>query len=100
LAALERDEVKRQQWRDDLQAKPADAYVFIDESSTHLNMTPLYARSAKGQRAFGVVPRQRGTNITLLAALSQAGMNATMTLEGSLDGEAFEVYVKKCSYPP
>jgi transposase len=99
LAALERDEVKRQQWRDDLQAKPADAYVFIDESSTHLTMTPLYARSAKGQRAFGVVPRKRGTNITLIAALSQAGMNATMTLEGSLDGEAFEVYVKKVLVP-
>jgi hypothetical protein len=45
LAALERDEVKRQQWRDEMQTKQADDYVFIDESSTHLSMTPLYARS-------------------------------------------------------
>mgnify|MGYP002777031395 CR=1 FL=1 len=82
-----------------MQTKHADDYVFIDESSTHLTMTPLYARSARGQRAFGVVPRKRGTNITLIAALSKAGMKATMTLEGSLDGEAFEVYVRKVLVP-
>jgi transposase len=82
-----------------MQTVTADDYVFIDESSTHLNMTPLYARSAKGQRAFGVIPRKRGTNITLIAALSKAGMKATMTLEGSLDGEAFEVYVSKVLVP-
>jgi transposase len=73
--------------------------VFIDESSTHLTMTPLYARSAKGQRALGVVPRKRGTNITLIAALTKAGIKATMTLEGSLDGLAFEVYVRRVLLP-
>jgi transposase len=99
FTALERDEVKRQQWRDEMQTKQADDYVFIDESSTHLSMTPLYARSAKGQRAFGVVPRKRGTNITLLAALSKDGIKATMTLEGSLDGAAFEVYAKTVLVP-
>jgi transposase len=62
-------------------------------------MTPLYARSAKGQRAFGVVPRKRGTNLTLIAALSKSGMKATMTLEGSLDGEAFAIYVRKVLVP-
>jgi transposase len=82
-----------------MQVKTADDYVFIDESSTHLNMTPLYARSAKGQRAFGVVPRKRGTHITLLAALTKEGMTAAMTLEGSLDGVAFEVYVKTVLLP-
>jgi transposase len=82
-----------------MQPKQADDYVFIDESSTHLNMTPLYARSAKGQRAFGVIPRKRGMNITLIAALTKEGMKATMTLEGSLDGEAFEVYVRRVLVP-
>jgi transposase len=82
-----------------MQTKQADAYVFVDESSTHLNMIPLYARSAKGQWAYGVVPRKRGTNITLIAALNKEGLKATMTLEGSLDGEAFEVYVKTTLVP-
>jgi hypothetical protein len=44
----------------------------------------------KGQRAIAVVPK-RSTNITLIAAMSKQGMQATMTLEGSLDGDAFEV---------
>jgi transposase len=82
-----------------MQTKPGDNYIFIDESSTHLNMTPLYARSTKGQRAFGVVPRKRGTNITLIAALTKEGLTAAMTLEGSLDGSAFEVYVKTLLVP-
>jgi DDE superfamily endonuclease len=73
-----------------MQSQCADEYVFIDEPYTRLNMTPLYARSPKGQRAIAVVPK-RSTNITLIAAMSKQGMQATMTLEGSLDGDAFEV---------
>jgi transposase len=76
-----------------MQSQSADDYLFLDESSTRLNMTPLYARSPKGQRAIAVVPK-RSTNITLIAAMSKQGMQATMTLEGSLDGDAFTVYVE------
>jgi transposase len=43
--------------------------------------------------------RKRGTNITLLAALSKDGIKATMTLEGSLDGETFEIYAKTVLVP-
>jgi transposase len=81
-----------------MQTQCADAYVFVDESSTHLHMTPLYARSPKGQRAIAVVPK-RSSNITLIAAMSNQGMQAAMTLEGSLDGDAFEVYVKHVLVP-
>ena len=81
-----------------MQSQCADEYVFLDESSTRLHMTPLYARSLKGQRAVAVVPK-RSTNITLIAAMSKQGMQATMTLEGSLDGDAFEVYVETVLVP-
>jgi DDE superfamily endonuclease len=81
-----------------VQSQAADDYVFIDESSTRLHMTPLYARSLKGQRAVAVVPK-RATNVTLIAALSKQGIQAPMTLEGSLDGDAFEVYVETVLVP-
>jgi transposase len=81
-----------------MQSQSADDYLFLDESSTRLNMTSLYARSPKGQRALAVVPK-RSTNITLIAALSKQGMQATMTLEGSLDGDAFAVYVESVLVP-
>jgi transposase len=81
-----------------MQGQCADDYLFVDESSTRLNMTPLYARSPKGQRAIAVVPK-RSSNITLIAAMTKQGMQATMTLEGSLDGDAFEVYVENVLVP-
>lgn len=81
-----------------MQSQYADDYVFLDESSTRLHMTPLYARSPKGQRAIAVVPK-RSSNITLIAAMGKQGMQATMTLEGSLDGDAFEVYVERVLVP-
>jgi hypothetical protein len=41
-------------------------------------MPRLWARAPKGERAYGKVPRNRGKNTTLIAA---------MTLEGALDSD-------------
>lgn len=74
--------------------------VFIDESGFNLAMAPLYARALKGQRAYGQVPKNRGENSSLIAALSlDEGISATMTLEGAVDGIAFEVYVREVLAP-
>lgn len=74
--------------------------VFIDESGFNLAMTPLYARAPKGQRAYGRVPKNRGENSSLIAALSlDEGVFAAMTLEGAVDGIAFEVYVQEVLAP-
>jgi transposase len=81
-----------------MQSQCADDYVFLDESSTRLHMTSLYARSPKGQRAIAIVPR-RSTNMTLIVAMGNHGMQAPMILEGSLDGDAFEVYVEYVLVP-
>jgi transposase len=62
-------------------------------------MTPLYARAPSGQRAYGQVPRNRGSNISLLASLSKEGMKAAMTLDGSVDGPAFDAYVEQLLLP-
>ena len=63
-------------------------------------MTPLYGYAPKGQRAVGRVPKNRGENTTLIAALSLAeGVTAAMTLSGAVDGVAFETYIKKLLCP-
>lgn len=70
--------------------------VFIDESGFSLAMVPLYARAPKGQRAYGQVSKNRGENTSLIAALSlDEGVSGAMTLEGAVDGIAFEVYVQE-----
>ena len=74
--------------------------VFIDESGFNFTMAPLYARARKGQRAHGQVPKNRGENSSLIAALSlDEGVCAAMTLEGAVDGIAFEVYVQEVLAP-
>lgn len=58
-------------------------------------MTRLRARAPKGKRAYGEVPRNRGKNTTLIAAITLEGaMSAPMTVEGATDTQAFEAYVE------
>jgi transposase len=69
--------------------------VFVDESGMHTSMTRLYARAPKGQRAYGKVPRNRGKNTTLIAAMTlEGGMGESMAIEGATDSEVFEAYVE------
>jgi transposase len=73
--------------------------VFVDESGFHLAMTPSYARAPRGQRAYGQVPRNRDENTSFIAALSLNGLQAPMTLQGSVDGLAFETYAEQMLVP-
>ena len=66
----------------------------MDECSTNIALTRLYARAPKGERAYGKAPRNWGKNVTLIASLSTEGMGAAMSVEGATDGAAFETYVK------
>lgn len=66
----------------------------MDEMGTHTSLAPFYGYSPRGQRAFFKVPRNRGTNTTLLASMSLEGMGPSMAVEGSTNKEVFEVYVE------
>src|SRR5215213_10096173 len=58
-------------------------------------MTRLRARAPKGKRAYGKVPKNRGKNTTLIAAITLQGARGTsMSVEGATDSEAFEAYVE------
>lgn len=99
LAATERSDSARQEWRAALADLDPNRVVFLDESSTNLRLTPTYARAPKGQRAHGTAPRNHGQNTTLVAALSPTGLQAPMTLLGALDSNAFAVYVREFLLP-
>lgn len=73
--------------------------VVIDESGTHLGMTPRRARAPRGQRAYAKARRNYGRTLSLIAALSGEGMGAAMTLEGAVDGSAFHVYLRERLVP-
>ena len=45
------------------------------------------------------VPQNYGENITMLAALSVAGITAPMTINGAVDGDVFKAYVEQVLCP-
>ena len=99
LAAREQDPEARAAWRQEVMMLDPKKLVFIDEAGTHTAMTRTHARAPKGQRAYGSVPRNRGGNLTLLAALSNTRIQAEWVIEGSVDGDVFITWLEQVLLP-
>jgi transposase len=99
LGATERDEEARAEWREQCTRLDATKLVVIDECGTHIGLTPLFGRAPRGKRAYGKVPRNRGRNLTQIAALTWGGMGESMLIEGSANTVAFEQYIEKVLAP-
>jgi transposase len=99
VVAAERDEAARTAWRAEAKAlAPADL-VFVDETGTHTALTRLRARAPRGERAVGTAPRNRGPNVTLLAALTPSGIAAPLVVEGAADGAVVATWVERALVP-
>jgi transposase len=99
VVASERDEAARAAWREQARQLDSEQLVIVDECGSNIALTPIYARSPKGQRAVGAVPRNYGKNITVLASLSLQGMGEALILEGAADTCAFEIYIEQILAP-
>lgn len=75
--------------------------VILDESGCQINLTPLYGYAKRGQRLIGRIPRNRGRNLTLLAALTLEGVKNEMVMiyEGGTDKNVFETWVEQLLVP-
>lgn len=71
----------------------------MDEMGTNTSLSPLYAYSPKGRRAYTQVPRNRGANTTLLASMSLEGMGPCLAVEGATTATIFEAYIEKVLAP-
>lgn len=80
-------------WRAEVAALPASTLVFLDETSTQTTMTRARGRAPRGTRMVGAVPRNHGSNVTCLAAISPTGVHAPCVFEGALDGPLFGRWV-------
>ncbi len=69
-AETDRVQLLRQQYREEMRDIRAEDLVFIDETGVNLMMVWLYARALKGERAAGERPYKKGTNVTLIGAMS------------------------------
>jgi len=89
----------RREYQEMMAKLDAKKFKFIDESGVNLAMSRLYGRAPRGERVEGSVPRNYGSNITMLASLGRRGLDALMTVEGATDGEVFKVYVEEVLCP-
>ncbi len=99
LAASKQNPEARAAWWQEVTRLDPERLVFIDEAGTHTAMTRTHARAPKGQRACGSVPRNRGGNLTLLAALSRQKLQAEWVIEGSVDGNVFVTWLEHVLLP-
>jgi transposase len=82
-----------------LQGILAKDLIFIDEAGVNLALTRLFARSPKGERAYGKRPQKRGENVSMIGALSLAGVVTQISLIGATDGLTFEAFISQKLVP-
>lgn len=101
LVARERSEERRTAFLNDLAPylQQPERLVFLDESGFNTAMTRGYARAPSHLRAVGQVARNHGLNYTLICAVSLAGPLAPLVIDGPLNGEVFEWYVRNILCP-
>lgn len=73
--------------------------VFLDETGVMLGLARTHARSEKGTRVYDLKPFYRGAKVTAIGAISIKKIVALMTMDNSMDGKAFEVFVEKFLVP-
>lgn len=99
MSAQERNPAARQLWRALVHTLEVEKLVFVDESGSHLAMTPAFAWAKRGARAWASTPKNRGKNTTILGALGWSGWQAGLTLEGAADTVVFETFIEFCLVP-
>ena len=99
LKATERVQTARVEFWQQVRTLLAKDLIFIDESGVNLAMTRLWARSAKGKRAYSPKPTKRGQNVSIIGALGFDGVVADYSLMGATDGLTFEAFISQKLVP-
>lgn len=78
-----------------------ERFVFLDESSATTNMTRLYGRSPIGDRCIDRTPHGHWRTMTILSAIRHKGVmeEATVVIDGPMDGVTFLTYVEQFLVP-
>lgn len=64
-----------------------------------LGMSRTHGRSASGERVYDLKPFYRGATVSVVGAMSLTRVLAVMSLNGPIDGVAFESYVRNMLVP-
>jgi putative transposase len=71
----------------------------LDETGIILGLTRTHARSQPGTRVTELKPFYRGAKVTAIGAISINKVLALMTMNDSMDGQAFALFIEKFLCP-
>ena len=73
--------------------------VFLDEAGVLLGLMRTHARALPGDRAYDFKPFYRGSKVSVIGAITSSKVLAVMTMNGSMDATAFEMYISQFLVP-
>ncbi len=73
--------------------------MFLDESGVTTERTRRYGWAPRPERVSEAVPAGHWRTLTVLAALTSAGVLASMTIESPTDGDVFLAFVEQVLAP-
>ena len=69
--------------------------VFLDETGILLGLMRHHAHSKKGNRVYDLKTFYRGKKVTVIGAISMNKVLAVMTMDNSMDSNAFHLFIEK-----
>lgn len=98
-ATSERVQLLRREYWEQVQDVELKNLVFLDEAGVLLGLMRTHARALPGDRAYDFKPFYRGSKVSVIGAITSSKVLAIMTMNGSMDATAFEVYISQCLVP-
>ena len=86
-------------WADKAQLWETGRLVFVDESGAKTNMTRLYGRAPRGERAHDHAPHGHWCVRTMIASIRADGATACMSIDSATDRDVFLAFVIKVLVP-
>jgi len=90
---------KRAAWKQTQSSRPKGRLIFIDETWAKTNMTRLRGRAPIGKRLRAKVPHGHWKTTTLIAALCTGGIHCSTVVDGAINADVFEAFVKQVLVP-
>ncbi|PHM06687.1 IS630 family transposase [Nostoc sp. 'Peltigera malacea cyanobiont' DB3992] len=95
----ERDEVKRQIFREQLATHEEEVIVYVDEAGMDNREDYAYGWNERGQRFHALKSGRRQGRVNMIAALCKGQLMAPFTVVGSCNRTVFEIWLETCLIP-
>lgn len=95
----ERNEEKRQQFREKISKKPKEWLVYVDETGIDNREDYGYGWNEKGKRFYDLKSGKRSLRVSIVSGLCQGKLITPLTFEGCCNRKVFEKWLEEMLIP-